>query len=239
MRRNAVRDRSDAERDLDRAQHLAGRERGLPHAGHEVGRRASRRSPPSARPDHGRRRRARPASEVIGPAGSAMAMLPPTVATFQILNEASSESAHCRTSGCAAQSASARQPRQLGDRAGRGDATRPSAVRRRSTGPAERGQVDEAGQAGLRLGEQPGAAAERALAGPEDEVGPARRGADLANGDQVHAEPPLSRPGFRACVGALGVERRRAIPGLRSEPGWRGSASRCPRLGAPSLGCAS
>ena len=40
-------------------------------------------------------------SEIIGPAGSDMQMLPPTVATFQILNEARKASQHSRMSGVA------------------------------------------------------------------------------------------------------------------------------------------
>jgi hypothetical protein len=43
-------------------------------------------------------------SEIIGPAGSDMQMLPPTVAAFQILNDARKELQHSCTSGRACQS---------------------------------------------------------------------------------------------------------------------------------------
>ena len=40
-------------------------------------------------------------SEIIGPAGRDMQRLPPTVAAFQILNEARNELQHCRRRGSA------------------------------------------------------------------------------------------------------------------------------------------
>ena len=43
-------------------------------------------------------------SEIIGPAGSDMQMFPPTVASFQILNEARKDRQHWRNSGAAVQS---------------------------------------------------------------------------------------------------------------------------------------
>jgi hypothetical protein len=46
-------------------------------------------------------------SEIIAPAGSDMQMLPPTVAAFQILNDANSESQHSRSSGAAIHSGGA------------------------------------------------------------------------------------------------------------------------------------
>src|SRR5438874_12916818 len=45
--------------------------------------------------------------EIIGPAGSDMQMFPPTVASFQILNEARKERQHSRRSGAANHSAGA------------------------------------------------------------------------------------------------------------------------------------
>ena len=46
-------------------------------------------------------------SEIIGPAGSDMQMFPPTVASFQILNEARNDRQHWRNSGAAVQSGGA------------------------------------------------------------------------------------------------------------------------------------
>ena len=46
-------------------------------------------------------------SEIIGPAGSDMHRLPPTVAAFQILNEARNARAHWPISGAAVQGAEA------------------------------------------------------------------------------------------------------------------------------------
>ena len=46
-------------------------------------------------------------SEIIDPAGSDMQMLPPTVAAFQILKEASSERQQVRSSGAAIHAAGA------------------------------------------------------------------------------------------------------------------------------------
>ena len=46
-------------------------------------------------------------SEIIGPAGSDMQMFPPTVASFQILNEERNDRQHWRNSGAAVQSAGA------------------------------------------------------------------------------------------------------------------------------------
>ena len=49
-------------------------------------------------------------NEIIGPAGSAMQMLPPIVAAFQILNEPYSDRQHRVTSGPARQSFSNEKP---------------------------------------------------------------------------------------------------------------------------------
>src|SRR6516225_3334419 len=46
-------------------------------------------------------------SEIIGPAGNDMQMLPPTVASFQILNDARKDLQHRRNSGAAVQSVGA------------------------------------------------------------------------------------------------------------------------------------
>ena len=46
-------------------------------------------------------------SEIIGPAGSDMQMFPPTVASFQILNEERNDRQHWRNSGAAVQSGGA------------------------------------------------------------------------------------------------------------------------------------
>ena len=89
-----VRRVSAAPADPDRTQQLARLQHGL-RCGpmHEVddprGARSHRRRSRSCR-----HRRAPSASEIIGPAGNAMQMLPPTVAMFQILNEARSARQH-------------------------------------------------------------------------------------------------------------------------------------------------
>ncbi len=79
-------------------QHLAAR------AGDEVGDAAPAPQPPSCE-----RSRHTPSSaavsEIIGPAGSALHRLPPTVAMFQILNEARKARQHCSNSGAAVQGA--------------------------------------------------------------------------------------------------------------------------------------
>ena len=46
-------------------------------------------------------------SEIIGPAGSDMQTFPPTVASFQILNDARNDLQHRRNSGAAVQSGGA------------------------------------------------------------------------------------------------------------------------------------
>ena len=84
---------------LDRAQHLPGAEAVRAVAGHQVDATLCRRSPPSgvqmtaspSRPE---------ASETIDAAQNDWQTLPPTVAVFQILNEASSAFAATGNDGC-------------------------------------------------------------------------------------------------------------------------------------------
>ena len=127
-------------------------------------------------------------SEIIGPAGSDRQMLPPTVATLCTLNEPSSASQHCRASAA---------PRARGRRAGRQRASsasvqvaamlRPSSVSV-SGGQPKRVQVEQPAQPRLRLGEQPGAAAEPGVAVPPGGV---RGGREVGDGVQVHARSYL------------------------------------------------
>jgi hypothetical protein len=98
-------------------------------------------------------------SEVMAPAGSDMQMLPPTVAAFQILNDARSDRQHSSKSGAAIQSGGAtkasssaivqvaaiRRPSSLTVRAGQAIARR-SSRRRRCTCGSEKSQVPPASQ---------------------------------------------------------------------------------------------
>ena len=132
-------------------------------------------------------------------------MLPPTVATFQILNEANKAFAHWKNSGCAAQPARSRHGGQFGDRAGRADPQPVLAVFQGR--PAHRGQVDESGGVDLRFGEQPGAAAHDPLARAEDEIGAGAGVPVVHDGVQIHGGFP--------CVAAWGDKRpRRCTPHL-------------------------
>ena len=105
MRRKAARRAQRPAGMVDCAQQLARLQNVLMVAGDEVHRRHSR-SPPSLA-----RKVQTPssdeASEIIGPAGSDMQTLPPTVAVFQILNEARKARQHSPISGAACQSGGA------------------------------------------------------------------------------------------------------------------------------------
>ena len=127
-------------------------------------------------------------SEIIGPAGRPLQRLPPTVAMFQILNEARNARQHCSNSGAA--SASQRPPEavELGDGAGRGDLqcpVRPVVERL----PARAAQIHQAPQMRLRLGEQIRAPAQPGVARP-----PGLTAARVNHGHhcvQVHVSPRL------------------------------------------------
>ncbi len=116
-----------------------------------------------ARPERADRPRAPTASEIMAPAGSDMQMLPPTVAAFQILNEASRDvAAFAAAAAPRVHSAGAREAIELGDAAGGGD-VEPGRGRLQRR-PAEAFEIDQRVGAELRLGEQPGAAGEPGIA---------------------------------------------------------------------------
>ena len=141
-----------------------GAKRARPGAGHELGdRHLAGRSGPVPDGAHAVKRRGEP--EIIGPAGSARQMFPPTVAAFHTLNEA--EQGRCSTGGSAARAAPPAAPPsavQLSQGARRGDLqpVAPAA----SDGQPNAGHVDQPGAVRLRLGEQPGAAGQRRVARP-------------------------------------------------------------------------
>ena len=101
-------------------------------------------------------------SEIIGPAGSDMQRLPPTVAVFQILNEARNARQHWLISGAAIQSGGQVSASSCGDRAGRRDRQPGLADGQRR--PVEIGEIDQPRQMDLRLREQPGPAREPSIA---------------------------------------------------------------------------
>ena len=90
-------------------------------------------------------------SEIIGPAGSAMQRLPPTVAMFQILNEARKDRQHRLTKGAAVQCDGKRHGIELGNLAGRGDAK--AMLVRLQRRPAQIGDIDQPRDFQLRFGE--------------------------------------------------------------------------------------
>ena len=85
-------------------------------------------------------------SEIIGPAGSDMQILPPTVAVFQILNEARKARQHWPISGAAIQSTGGAKGVELRDGAGGGDVEPVVAHRQRR--PAEGAEIDQPRQRG-------------------------------------------------------------------------------------------
>ena len=124
-------------------------------------------------------------SEIIGPAGSDMQILPPTVAVFQILKEARKARQHWPISGAAIQSTGGGKAVELRDGAGGGDVEPVCAGLQRL--PAEGGEIDQPRQPRLRLGKQPGAAGEPGIAGaPGRQVGARARPRHFADRVQVH-----------------------------------------------------
>ena len=91
-----------------------------------------------------------------------MQMLPPTVAAFQILNEARKELQQSCTSGRAVHSRGGGEVIQLGDLAGRGDFETVGGHAQRR--PVQRIEIDQGVGRELRLGKQPGAAGEPGIA---------------------------------------------------------------------------
>ena len=124
-------------------------------------------------------------SEIIGPAGSDMQILPPTVAVFQILKEARNARQHWLISGEAIHSggqasASSCATVQVADidKFGLRDGQRR---------PFQVGEIDQPGQMGLRFREQPGPAREPSIAcRPNGQLVPRRRMRNRGNGVQVH-----------------------------------------------------
>ena len=99
---------------------------------------------------------------IIGPAGNDMQRLPPTVAVFQILNEARKARQHWLISGEAIHSGGQGQRIELRDRAGGRDGQAGLADGQRR--PFEIGEIDQPRQMGLRFREQPGPAREPGIA---------------------------------------------------------------------------
>ena len=125
-------------------------------------------------------------SEIIGPAGSDMQMLPPTVAVFQILKEARNARQHWLISGEAIHSggqasASSCATVQVAAISKVRSPLTVSAGHFRSVRSISRRQM------GLRFREQPGPAREPSIAcRPNGQLVPRRRMRNRGNGVQVH-----------------------------------------------------
>ena len=176
-------------RQMDAPQQLAGTEHVSMVAGDEVGGGHLTRAPPRGHSVYVPSRAT--VSEIMGPAGNDMQMLPPTVAAFQILKEARNARQHSRSSGAAFQPAGAlnRSSSAIVQVA----AISSPVVGRLQGRPVQRAKIDEGIGLHLRLGEQPGAAGQPgiALVPPVDLV--RRRGAlDIGDRVQVHR---VLRPG--------------------------------------------
>jgi hypothetical protein len=118
--------------------------------------------------------------QIIGPAGSEVQRLPPTVATFQTLNEPNRAVQAWWKTGWQV---------QLGEGAGGGDLEAVGGDRER--GPAHGLQVDEAGEVDAWVGEQLGPAGQGHHGVAErGQVGARAGRGDGRNGGQVH---PVSR----------------------------------------------
>ena len=158
-------------------------------------------------------------SEIIGPAGSAMQRLPPTVAAFQILNDARNERQHLIDERRGDPVGGKRRSVEFGDLAGRGYAQALFAHLQRA--PAEIGDVDEPGDFQLRLGEQPSPTRKPGIAGvPRRQFGALARARNRGDGVDIH------------CVGRCTIHaapaRAQGLPGRRSlRAGIRQVESRC------------
>ncbi len=182
-------------RELHRPQHLTRRERRLPHAGHQVGD-GEVSLPAVRRPHHGRgtqpdgERRHRARREARG-----RCFRRPLPRGGSSTNRATRRRASGMR-GCCRTEEPGRLP-QLRESAGRRD--RHSSVGERHHGiPPHRREIDEAAHVGLRLGEQPGAAAEQRLARGKREVGTGRGDPHPFDPDEIH---PRSQT--HACVGGV------------------------------------
>ena len=124
-------------------------------------------------------------SEIIGPAGSDMQMFPPTVALFQILNEARKDRQHWRISGAALHSGGAATASSSATCTWRRSPVPGRSIRQRR--PAKPVQVDQPAQVGLRFGKQPGAARQPGIAvTPGAELFAGRGAGYFGNGVEVH-----------------------------------------------------
>ena len=124
-------------------------------------------------------------SEIIGPAGSDMQMLPPTVAVFQILKEARNARQHWLISGEAIHSG--------GQASASSCATvQVAAIHKFGLADGQRrpfqvGEIDQPASDGLRFREQPGPAREPSIAcRPNGQLFPRGRMRNRGDGVQVH-----------------------------------------------------
>ena len=132
-------------------------------------------------------------SEIIGPAGSDMQMFPPTVASFQILNEERNDRQHWRNSGAAVQSggASVDELIELHHLARGGDLQ--AVLRSVERGPVERLEIDERVDVDLGFRKQPGTSGKPGKSGfPGGDLLRAGGATNSIDGVQVHGwQPPV------------------------------------------------
>ena len=157
-------------------------------------------------------------SEISAPAGSDMQMLPPTVAVFKILKDASSDLQHSRSSGPARQSAGGLEAVQFDDR-GRSRRSPALSSVTRSEGQANPSRSTSVSSAGC--------GSENSQVPPPSQAWPAGQLRDLVrragphhprDGVEIHASPSCDRESARRrwCRG-----RVRALRQIRERGGAR------------------
>ena len=124
-------------------------------------------------------------SEIIGPAGNDMQRLPPTVAVFQILNEARNARQHWLIRGAASHSGGQARASSCATVQVAAIVSPVSPIV--SAGHFKIGKIDQPRQMDLRFREQPGPAREPSIAcRPNGQLLPRLRAGNLFDGVQIH-----------------------------------------------------